>query len=329
MKQRHENTSGHINGYPTLPLQSSLRRGMRAGCLVLRGSTGLLLSILLLIHIFPAKSHSSDVEKRVVLIGIDGLSNRGLDLATTPRLDELIQNGFLVRKSKGVMPTKSSPNWSSILTGAYPKDHGIHSNQWWWFRWTRRAQFPTIFSALAKQAPQRVTSAVYEWKHFGKLWACDDATHQRWVEYSYDTVSAVKETLNNHQPHLLVVHLLQADFMGHEYGWETSQYLAAMSRVDAQVGEIVDFLNSDPRFSKTLIIVASDHGGVGKKHGGNSETERYTPVIINGPNGRSNEVASTEINNVDIAFTMAEYLDVVLSSPARGQVIPWRRTSAQ
>ena len=28
------------------------------------------------------------------------------------------------------MPTKSSPNWSSILTGAYPEDHGIHSNQW-------------------------------------------------------------------------------------------------------------------------------------------------------------------------------------------------------
>ncbi|MEE2901892.1 MAG: ectonucleotide pyrophosphatase/phosphodiesterase [Myxococcota bacterium] len=269
-------------------------------------------------------SYYYEAEKNVVLLCIDGLSNRGLDLATTPRLDELMQTSFLVRKSKGVMPTKSSPNWSSILTGAYPKDHGIHSNQWWWFRWTRQARFPTIFSAVTKQSPKRVTSAVYEWEHFGKLWSRKDVTHQRWVEHSYDTVSSVKETLSVHSPHVLVVHLVQADLMGHEYGWETRRYLAAMSRVDAQVGEILDFLKKDNRFSNTLIIVASDHGGVGTKHGGNSDAELYTPVIINGPGGRENEIEAGEINNVDVTFTMAEFLGVRLKSPARGKPIPWR-----
>ena len=287
-------------------------------------SSAFLVIILVIISAVPGHAYASEATKRVVLIGIDGLSNRGLDMAITPRLDELVQKSLLVRKSKGVMPTKSSPNWSSILTGAYPEDHGIHSNQWWWFRWTRRAQFPTIFSAVKKQSPDSVTSAVYEWKHFGKLWACDDVTHQRWVEYSYDTVSNVKQVLDVHQPRLLVVHLLQADFMGHEYGWETSQYLAAMSRVDAQVGEILDFLSNDARYSETLIIVASDHGGVGKKHGGDSETERYTPVIIHGPQGLKNKIMTKPINNVDVAFTMAEFLNVKLPSPARGQPISWR-----
>ena len=153
-----------------------------------------------------------------------------------------------------------------------------------------------------------MTSAVYEWKHFGKLWSRKDVTHQRWVEHSYDTVSAVKETLSVHSPHVLVVHLVQADLMGHEYGWETRRYLAAMSRVDAQVGEILDFLNKDNRFSDSLIIVASDHGGVGTKHGGNSDAELYTPVIINGPGGRENETETGEINNVDVTFTIQSWV---------------------
>jgi len=288
-----------------------------------------LLCVLAAYLFLSGASYASEADKRVVLICIDGLSNLGLDLATTPRLDELMQTSYLVRKSKGVMPTKSSPNWSSVLTGAYPEDHGIHSNQWWWFRWTRQAQFPTIFSAVTKQSPKRVTSAVYEWKHFGKLWSQKDVTYQRWVEHPYDTISEVKDVLSTHSPHVFVVHLVQADRMGHEYGWETRPYLAAMSRVDAQVGEVLDFLNKDARFSNTLIIVASDHGGVGTKHGGNSDTELYTPVIIYGPRVRKNETETGEINNVDVAFTMAEFLGVQLNSPARGKPIPWRNQTDQ
>ena len=102
-----------------------------------------------------------------------------------------------------------------------------------------------------------------------------------------------------------------------------------MSRVDAQVGEILDFLHKDNRFSNTLIIVASDHGGVGTKHGGNSDTELYTPVIINGPGGRENETETGEINNVDVTFTMAEFLGVTLKSPASGKPIPWRASTDQ
>ena len=278
----------------------------------------------------PSTASASDLENtvtatskptRVILLAVDGLSKRGLEQAQTPRLDELAQQGVFIRRSKGVLPTKSSPNWTSILTGSWPEDHGIHSNQWWWFRWHRRLRYPTLFTSLREQAPRKRSAAVYEWKHFGRLWAEKDLDRAVCSQDSAKTVSRVKRTLEEVRPDFLVVHLLRADLAGHEHGWGSAAYLTALRTADAQIGEIVDKVKALGLHDETLFIVASDHGGTGKKHGGTSETELYTPVIFVGASIKAKQVWEKPINNVDISQTIASILGVKLKGKVRGRVL--------
>lgn len=64
--------------------------------------------------------------KHVVVIGIDGLSPRGIEMADTPHIDALVASGAHTWKARGVFPTKSSPNWASMIMGAGPEQHGGH-----------------------------------------------------------------------------------------------------------------------------------------------------------------------------------------------------------
>jgi predicted AlkP superfamily pyrophosphatase or phosphodiesterase len=257
--------------------------------------------------------------ERVILFALDGLSLTGLKQASTPRLDELSNEGVFIERSRGVLPSKSAPNWASILTGSWPDDHGIHSNQWWWFRWHRRLCHPTLFTAFRKQDEHAKTAAVYEWKQFERLWAEGDVDTSVWSSDAKNTVSKVKRILEKRPPHFLVVHLLQADLMGHEYGWGSRPYLDAISRVDAQLGEILDKLKALGLESKTLVIVASDHGGVGKSHGEASDTELITPVIFKGPGIVAGGRWSKAIRNVDIAATITKAFDLPPLIPKRGK----------
>lgn len=266
--------------------------------------------------------------ERVVLLALDGLSSRGLKLAASPRLDELAEQGLFIERSQGVMPSKSAPNWTSILTGVWPDDHGIQSNQWWWFRWNRRLTHPTLFTVLKKQKPNAFTSAVYEWKHFGRLWAEEDVDRALWSPNPSKTVRRVKEILENEAPRLLVVHLLQADLAGHKYGWGSAPYLRAISRVDAQVGEVLDKLKKLGLEKNTLVVVASDHGGVGKRHGGDSESELFTPVILRGPGINARQHRTQEIRNVDLTATIMRALNLQTPAGLRGKAleVPWPKS---
>lgn len=260
--------------------------------------------------------------ERVVLLALDGLSSDGLAQAPTPSLDALRDGGAFVVESRGVMPSKSSPNWASILTGVSPSIHGIHSNQWWWFRWTRHLEYPTLFTALkrSRRAASR-TAAVYEWDNFGRLWDPEDVDTMIWSPQSSETLKLIDRALVS-MPHFMVVHLVGIDRAGHQYGWESPQYLRAITEVDQQVGAIVAMLREKAMFDDVLLVVVSDHGGRGKRHGGNSDIERNTPAIFYGPSIRRGYVHRVNVSNRDIYRTVHSVLRLPTLGILEGQPLP-------
>lgn len=259
--------------------------------------------------------------ERVVLIGLDGLSSEGLRKAPTPFLDALRVSGAFIPSSRGVMPSKSAPNWATILTGVPPTEHGIHSNQWWWFRWRRSLQHPTLFTALKRSGhSNRRTGAIFEWKHFGKLWDKKDVDVMKWSQSPHETLEQVDAVLSK-PPRLLVLHLLGIDDVGHAQGWQSTAYLKAVSSVDQQVGALIALLDAKKLRETTLIMIASDHGGLGTKHGGDSKAERLTPVIFNGPTIKRGFELSRTINNVDLTATLVHALSLPTLGPRPGLTI--------
>ena len=277
--------------------------------------------ILLLSVIFLAgHAHATEVTgesspqvsaiKHVVMLGIDGLSVDGLAKAKTPHLDKLTAEGVFLSRSRGVMPTKSAPNWSSILTGVYPSQHGIHSNQWWWFRFKRTQGYPTIFTALKKSRPQSEAVALYEWKQFGRLFKSAELKSSWWVKDKTKLTKELSNALSSGMPTLTVVHMLSADMAGHEHAWMSDEYIEGVEYTDGQVGAIMELLKAKDALKDTLIVVATDHGGVGKGHGGDSATELYTPVIFNGPGIKKGLRLHGMTQNVDITATLYRTLGI-------------------
>ena len=89
----------------------------------MRRFLGLLLAISLL-----AGCVAEPIEPTVILISIDGFRFDYLDLADTPSLDRLIATGVRAESMEPVYPANTFPNHYAIVTGLYPKNHGIVDN---------------------------------------------------------------------------------------------------------------------------------------------------------------------------------------------------------
>ena len=62
-------------------------------------------------------------EKKVLVIGIDGVRPDVLPQLETPNIDALIADGCYTGAIKTGAQTISGPGWSSMLIGAWPEKH--------------------------------------------------------------------------------------------------------------------------------------------------------------------------------------------------------------
>ena len=68
-------------------------------------------------------------------------------------------------------------------------------------------------------------------------------------------------------PDVLTMHLVDCDAMRHQYGTDSPQAHAAMERLDARVGRIVEAVRRAGLTEETLFCVVSDHGQQDAPHG--------------------------------------------------------------
>jgi len=108
--------------------------------------------------------------KHVVVISLDAMGYADLRdrRQFLPNLSSLIERGTWVKKVRGVYPTITYPSHTSIITGTYPKTHGIInatlmqtervSPDWYWY--AKHIKVPTVYD-LAREAG--LTTAAFLW----------------------------------------------------------------------------------------------------------------------------------------------------------------------
>jgi len=99
------------------------------------------------------------------------------------------------------------------------------------------------------------------------------------------------------RPDLLFVHLDDVDHAGHEHGWESQTYFEEADRVDGLVGQLLQVGEG------ALVIVVSDHGGTGKKHGNANNNDLLVPLVIAGPGVKRGKLGEG-VNLYDVAPTV-------------------------
>ena len=244
----------------------------------------------------------------VIVIGVDGLSVDAVRRAGMPNLRTMMKRAAWSLTARGVMPTLSSPNWESMITGAGTEQHGITSNGW--FRRLVEFQpvcqgpdgrYPTIFDALRRARPDAGIAIFHDWGGFAKLvpkGAADVMRHERGAAA---TTSAAVRYWTEHHPALLFVHLDNVDHAGHAGGWGSQAYLRAAADADGHIGKLLAMLADE---SSAYVLVTSDHGGTPRGHGKNSLDEIQIPWILTGPGVEPGPVAG-QVNTFDTAATLA------------------------
>lgn len=264
----------------------------------------------------PAHGQVLPQVDHVVVIGVDGLSPRGVDQGPTPVLNELMRRGSTTFDARGVFPTSSSPNWGSMIMGAAPEQHGVTSNDW--RAWNRAIEpsaehdgiFPTMFSALRQQRPDARIAVIYDWGGIGTLFQKPAVDVDLDADGPEATMQAAVAEFREHRPDLLFVHLDHVDGAGHAHGWHTQPYFDAVERADRLIGHMVEAIEGEGLWDRTALIVTSDHGGIGTSHGGQTMDELLIPWIIAGGGVASGRSIDAPIYTYDTASTALALLGV-------------------
>lgn len=265
---------------------------------------------------YPAMAQVPGV-KHFVIIGVDGMSPKGIEGTETPVMDELMARGAYTFHARGVLPTSSSPNWASMIMGAGPEQHGITSNDWEIDKHDippivadPSGRFPTIFYQIRQAKPDAVIACFHDWDGFGRLVEPDVPNVLEDGKGPVDTVEKAVAYFKKAQPMFTFIHSDHVDHAGHSTGWFSDVYFKAVQKADRLIGETIDGLKAAGMYDSTVILVTADHGGKGKGHGGDSLVELEIPWIIAGPGVIHGKELKTPINTYDTAATVAYALGV-------------------
>jgi len=224
-------------------------------------------------------------KRKVLILGLDGVRSDALQAATTPNIDALIADGFYTYDSWCMGITVSGPSWSTIFTGVWYQKHGVTDNS---YAGSNYNNFP-YFPKRAKEIyPSLYAAQVVDWAPMSDQ-VYNDGYNQKIVRTTNDLaamLTATKLQLQNPDLDVLCLHPDNIDQAGHSSGFSPSNpaYMAAINSVDTWVGEVIAALKARPTYADEdwLILVVTDHGGIGTTHGGNSDEERHIWWIASG-----------------------------------------------
>ncbi|GAA5040036.1 hypothetical protein GCM10011506_40060 [Marivirga lumbricoides] len=274
-----------------------------------------LFSLIAPVVFFCSCSHDEQPKpgiEHIVVIGVDGMSPNGITHAKTPVLDSLVKNGAATFEARAVLPSSSSSNWASMIMGADTEQHGITSNGWEPNNYTLPAvvsgndsRFPSIFTLFHDQKPDALVGTVYDWDGFGRLYNPEDVDFDINGDHEDGTTRDAIAYLKEYKPDFMFIHLDHVDHAGHSAGHGTPAYYKSVEKADSLIGTIIEATREAGMFDQSLFIIASDHGGLGKGHGGESLAEVQIPFILYGAGIKKGYTIEESVYQYDNAATVA------------------------
>lgn len=145
--------------------------------------------------------------KYLIVISFDAVSSQDLDnLDKLPNFRRIIENGAYIKNVESVCPTLTYPAHASIISGKYPKNHGVIDNtifkagdlnpNWYWFK--KYINGDTIIDLSARQG-MRTCSL---------LWP---VTGKSKIDYNFPEIFKVKSYHNQ------ILMSLYAGSFGYQY----------------------------------------------------------------------------------------------------------------
>lgn len=258
------------------------------------------------------------MEKKVLIVGIDGCRPDSLLAARTPAIDSLRARGAYSFKAQACRLTKSGPCWSSMLTGVWPEKHGVTNNS---FAGAQFDTYPHFFQRLKEARPATRTASIVHWAPINThLVRGADVVETYGTDA--EVTDAVSRVLLEDRADMVYMHFDDVDGAGHKNGYgPNAEYVAAIGVADNRIASVLKALESRKTYRNEdwLIIVSTDHGGetekapgaVKARHGDDVPDHRTIFVIVSGKDVRKGEILPAP-NSVDVPQTVLRHLGVAV-----------------
>ena len=280
---------------------------------------------------YAIRSYAAKKPAHVIVVGFDGWGAYSVPKAEMPNLSALMERGAWTLKKRSVLPSSSAINWASMFMGVGTEGHGYTT----WGSKTpeipsialsENGIFPTIFTITRQQRPKSEIGVLYEWDGIKYLIDTLAVSHHAQVSptpegSSVPITDAFAEYIRQSKPTLALVSYDSPDAVGHRVGHDTPEYYAMLRELDGHLGRIVGALKEAGIYDSSVVIVTSDHGGIGKGHGGITLAEMETPFVIAGPGVRQIGEFKSAMMQYDVAATIAWLLGLKQPQPWVGRPV--------
>lgn len=242
--------------------------------------------------------------KKAIIIGYDGCradvlkeivdGDSGIDRLTDGGAQKLLSYcGGVNYPAVNTQDTSTAPGWCSVLTGVWATEHGIVANDI-----TKSMEYKTLLTSLVEDEIIDSSSFITKWKgHFDR----NNATYLAEKDYCIknnlkvafntckDDEASLEFTLDEIKKSdcadFLFVIYEPTDSTGHNYGFTINnpRYVDAFHTADNYGLQTIKAIEARETFDTEdwLIIITSDHGGIGTEHGDASIQERMTFIVMN------------------------------------------------
>ena len=215
----------------------------------------------------------------LILVSIDGMRNDYTQRGITPALQQMTDNGTRARFLRPSYPSITFPNHYTLVTGLRPDRHGVIANF---------MHDPTIAGVKFSMFDRDTVTDARWWNDGKPLWTSvseaggrsaamfwvgsEAPVHGRHPElwHPFDiSVSSARRVDNvlawldlpaEQRPHFITLYFDIVDTAGHRYGPDSAQVNAALTEVDAALGQLLEGLHARGLADQTNLVIAADHG---------------------------------------------------------------------
>src|SRR5262245_12958916 len=248
---------------------------------------------------------AAGLSEHVIVVSVDGLRPDAIAAFEATTLRKLIREGSYTLTATTILPSKTLPSHTSMLTGQLPGVHGVSWNTNMSLN-RRPITTPTVFGVLRSKG--YVTAAFFSKSKFTSLQQPGTLDYSQapgfFTQWPADrTVRDVERYLAAERPHLLFVHFGDPDNAGHHFGWMSPQYGEAVHAVDFAITRILASAERSFGPGNFTLIVTADHGGHKRNHGSDDPRDMTIPWIAWGRAVKPGQL-SQSVKTMDTAATV-------------------------
>ncbi len=243
--------------------------------------------------------------KKAIVIGYDGCrvdNFRLLETSKRSAVNHLLDGGGhaiftyaggVNYPAKNIQDTSTAPGWCSMLTGKLCDEHKINENGV-----PKEVEPKTLLISLVEDKTINSSAFYVSWNgHFvnknstyinEKKYIEDNKINSVFLDAKNDdgTKSNIINDLKQKDCTDFIFSTIEyTDHAGHASGFTLNNvnYKSGFRNADAAGMDIIDAIESRDSYDTEdwLILITTDHGGIGKEHGGPSFEERITFIISN------------------------------------------------